>query len=108
MDIGELFDDNGILKSVDELTDKAKAAISSVKVTERTYGKDDRETTEKTTDIRLWDKGKALVELGKHFGIFEKDNNQKRLDVVVMPAVVINGNTFELKVGQEVKASTED
>ena len=76
MEITELFDDNGNIKDPSMLSDKAKAAVSSIKITKRTYGKDENETEEETTEMKLWDKGKALVELGKHLGIFEKNNEQ--------------------------------
>jgi phage terminase small subunit len=76
MDIGELYDEDGNIKKIGDLSVKAKASISSVKVTEKSYGRDDNETFEKTIEMKLWDKGKALVELGRHLGIFEKDNNQ--------------------------------
>jgi len=82
MTIDELFEEDGCFKKVAKLSDKAKASVSSVKITERTYGKDDRETTEKTTEMKLWDKGKALVELGKHLGIFKEDNEQKLIPEV--------------------------
>lgn len=77
MDIGQLYDENGYMRSVNELSDNAKAAVSSVKITERSYGRDENTTIEKTTEMKLWDKGKALVELGRHLGVFEKDNGQK-------------------------------
>lgn len=84
MDIGELFEGDG-LKSASELSDKAKASISSIKVIKKTYGKDDNKTTEESTEYKLWDKRAALVDLGKHLGIFEKDNSQKAagLNIVV-------------------------
>lgn len=77
MTIDEIFDGNNHIKEVDMLSDKAKASISSIKITQKTYGKDDNETTEVTKEVKLWDKGKALVELGKHLGIFKEDNEQK-------------------------------
>jgi len=77
MTIDELFDDYVNVINPTMLSDKAKAAVSSVKVTKRTYGKDANETEEETTELKLWDKGKALVELGRHLGIFSEDNRQK-------------------------------
>lgn len=77
MTIDEIFDEDGDIKGVHSLSDKAKAAVSSVKVVSKTYGKEDNETTEVTKEVKLWDKGKALVELGKHLGIFAEDNSQK-------------------------------
>lgn len=84
MTIDEIYTDTNSLKDIRSLSDKAKAAVAGVKVTEKTYGKDDNETTEKTTEIKLWDKGKALVELGKHLGIFKEDNNQR---ATILPVI---------------------
>lgn len=59
------------LTSVD--ADKA-AAIGSIKrvEVETEFG------TRITTSFQLWDKVSALEKLGKHLGVFEADNNQKR------------------------------
>ena len=97
MTVDLIFDENGNIKNVHELDDKAKAAISSIKITERTYGKDDNETTETTKEVKLWDKGKALVELGKHMGIFKEDNDQRTIK-----NVIVNGEVAD-KVFEKLK-----
>lgn len=53
------------------------AAVSSVKITEiigETF-------TRTTTEFKLHDKKGALEMLGRHLGIFEKDNTQKQVDI---------------------------
>ena len=40
-------------------------------------------TSEFTTELKLADKRSALVDLGRHIGIFEKDNNQKVIKIKV-------------------------
>lgn len=39
--------------------------------------------TEVTTELKLADKKAALVDLGRHIGIFEKDNTQKKIKIKV-------------------------
>lgn len=97
MTIDELFDNNGVIKNPTLLSDKAKAAVSSVKITKRTYGKDYNETEEETTELKLWDKGKALVELGKHMGIFKDDNNQRAVKNIIVTGEVVENVIDKLK-----------
>ena len=78
MSIDELYNESGDIKAVHSLSDKAKASVSSVKITEKAIVCDETsKVIERTTEMRLWDKGKALVELRKHLGIFSEDNRQK-------------------------------
>lgn len=44
-------------------------AIASVKITQTEAGV--------MTEFKLWDKMKALEQLSRHLGLFEKDNNQQ-------------------------------
>lgn len=74
----DLFNANGTLKKLDELSDDQKALLSSVESEEISKGKKKGSVKK----IKIWDKTKALEMLAKHFGLFEKDNSQK-------PAVVI-------------------
>jgi phage terminase small subunit len=78
MNIGEVFNENGLIQNPSMLSQKAKAAISSVKITKRSYGRDDNKTEEETTEYKLWDKVKALTKLGEHLGIFENDNEENK------------------------------
>lgn len=68
------------LKFIDE--DKT-AAVSAVKNTVKsTYNTATRETTTDTiTEIKFHDKVSALEKLGRHLGIFEKDNGQRKLEI---------------------------
>lgn len=67
-------------KSLDEITVDQSAAISSIEVSEFSGGKDNR-ASETKIKFRLHDKRAALVDLGKHIGIFEKDNRQKSINL---------------------------
>lgn len=69
-DIRKLFNDTGSLKRVEELDDDAAGCISSIEVvTKRVPGSDENEV-EHTAKIKLWDKGSALLNMGKHLGMF--------------------------------------
>lgn len=74
------IDDDGEmkLKGFSDIDRDKLAVVESVKVN-LTKNKDgDREYT--TTQFKLYDKRAALVDLGKHFGIFERDNRQQNID----------------------------
>lgn len=69
-DIRKLFSDTGSLKRVEDLDDDAAGCISAIEVvTKRVPGSDDNEV-EHTAKIKLWDKGSALLNMGKHLGMF--------------------------------------
>lgn len=74
--------ENSILE-LKNLDDEVTAAVSSVETTietrmDHSSGKTQAINTNRTK-IRLHDKRAALVDLGKHLGIFERDNNQKQI-----------------------------
>lgn len=56
-----VFNDKGALKTISELTEDEAAAISSIEL-----GDDG------AMKIRFWDKRAALVDLGKHLGLFKE------------------------------------
>lgn len=75
-DIRTLFDDGGRLHHITMIPDAVAAAVQSIEVdTKRTRkAKGDEETSEleaeATLKIKMWDKRAALVDLGKHLGMF--------------------------------------
>ena len=74
------------IKSFDAIKRENLAVIESIKIS-TTKGKDnDREY--KTTQFKLHIKLNALEQLGKHLGIFERDNEQKAVNVIDILAVV--------------------
>lgn len=72
-DIRNVLTVDNALADVKQLDDDSAAAIASIKVTE---DKSMGEVIGETKEVKLWDKLRALDSLGKHFGIFEKDNSQ--------------------------------
>ncbi len=71
-DIRQLFTDDGGLKRIESLDANAAACLSSVEVITRRVPGCDRDDPEyeNVAKIRLWDKRAALVDLGKHLGMF--------------------------------------
>lgn len=65
--------------------DRDKAAvISGIKKSKTTFGDGDGSEGEKeTVEFKMWDKLNALEKLGKHLGIFEADNKQKKAIITV-------------------------
>ena len=74
VDIREVFGPDNVLFDVRQIDDSTAAAISSVEVDEMKMG---GITIGNTKKIKFHDKIRALEALGKHLGIFEKDNKQK-------------------------------
>jgi len=74
LDVRKLFSPDGSLKAVHELDDDTAAALVSldVRLTESESG----EIT-KTARIKLADKRAALVDLGRHLGIFDVKREQE-------------------------------
>lgn len=71
-DIRKLFTETGGLKRVEHLDDDAAACLSSVEVVTRRVPGTDRDDPEyeHVSKVRMWDKRAALVDLGKHLGMF--------------------------------------
>lgn len=65
------------LKTLDK---RKTAAVASIKTTVRGT----QEGPETTTEIKLHSKIAALELMGKHIGLFEKDNSQKKQDPVIL------------------------
>lgn len=95
-DIRRLLADDGTLKPPAEWDADTAAAVSSIKVRELFgEGKDGKGLIGHTVEVKLWDKGGALDRLGKHLGMYEKDNAQK------------NANIFAGLPREQVKAIVE-
>ena len=69
-------DDNTIAQLANLERDTVKP-VTGIKVTEKTVHFDGGQEITVTTELKLADKRAALVDVGRHIGIFEKDNKQK-------------------------------
>jgi phage terminase small subunit len=79
-DVRKLFTSNGNLVPVVELDDAAAACLSSIEVTTRKVRGGDDDEVEQVSKVRLWDKRAALVDIGKHLGMF-KERIDHSLDI---------------------------
>jgi len=76
-DPGELYDGDGNLIPLPDLPEHVRRAIGSIDIETRMEGKGDEAVPVTTTKVKVWDKNVALANVGKHLGLFEKDNSQK-------------------------------
>lgn len=84
-DLEEFYDENGQLKPVKSLKKTQSAAIKGIKVRETTvHTKKGGKITKVDTEFILHDKLSALESLGRHLGIYEKDNKQKDVTQTVI------------------------
>lgn len=70
-DIRKIYKEDGSLMKPGEFDDESAGAVAGLESTEDIF------TLVSTKKVRLTDKVKALEILGRHLGIFEKDNGQK-------------------------------
>lgn len=81
-DLRGLVDEQGNLKPLHKLTDEEAAAVSSVEVIIKNAKAGDNQT-DTIHKIRMWDKGKALEALAKHFALFdERVQHSGKIEVV--------------------------
>lgn len=79
-DIRELMTADNAVLDLKQVDDDTAGAISAIEVDEiRMEGM----TIGETKKVKLWDKMRALDSLGKHFGLFEKDNSQKKSEIAI-------------------------
>jgi len=69
-DIRKFFSETGSLKRVEDLDDDAAGCISAIEVVTKRVPGSDSDEVEHTAKIKLWDKGSALLNMGKHLGMF--------------------------------------
>lgn len=69
-DIRKMFGPGGHLLPIDALDDDAAAALSSIEVVTRKVPGGEEAEVEHVAKIKVWDKRAALVDIGKHLGMF--------------------------------------
>lgn len=95
-DIREVFDVDGGLIHVKQLDANNAGAIASIKSSEE-WGEDkegNKIITGTLKEVKVFDKIRALQDLGKHLGLFEKDNSQKAAETPKQ-VIIINGKEVE-------------
>ena len=83
-DIRKLYDENGNLIHITELDDDTAGAVTGIEIAREGFGK--KTEDEAPTYIHKYkfaDKTKALDSIARHLGMFEKDNEQSRGDVII-------------------------
>jgi phage terminase small subunit len=74
----QLLGENGELIPLNKLTDRTAQAIAGFEQIDRIIpGEDDNPTTERRMKYKLVDRQKSLEMMGRHHGLFDKDNRQK-------------------------------
>ena len=76
----ELMDEAGNLIPLNMLSRDQAQLIAGYKHKQRSFDTDDGPVIEDTIEYRLTDRLKAIEMIGRHHGIFEKDNRQKAID----------------------------
>ncbi len=72
------------IKDLTKLSRKTTKPVIGIKSQVKTYKQEDGTVVkEVTAELKMHDKRGALVDLGKHLGIFEKDNEQKSFKIKV-------------------------
>lgn len=79
----KFFKKDGSLIPIHELDDDTAACIGGIDIQEHWEGTGNDAELIKTKKIKIIDKLGALRDVGKHQGIFEKDNNQKNIAAVM-------------------------
>ena len=80
-DPAQLFDENGCLLPIDKMPEDIRMALKNMDATTRNLGEGEVKYINK---IHMHDKLKALQDLGKHIGFFEKDNVQRKQEAATI------------------------
>lgn len=92
-DIRNFYNADGSLKLPKDIEDKDAACLAGIEADELfgvIPGSDgERGRIGETKKIKLYDKVRALDALGKHVGLFEKDNQQKKSEAVSPETLIL-------------------
>lgn len=86
-DIRKAYTVDGSLKAPSEFDDDTAGALAGIESYEERVSdadSDDKIVVGTTKKIKTNDKIRALDALGRHFGIFEKDNKQREIQIPVI------------------------
>lgn len=77
VDPGDFYDADGALIPVHKLPEHVRRAVASVEHETRMEGKGPDRVAVTTQKVKLNDKNTALANIGRHLGVFDKDNAQR-------------------------------
>lgn len=80
-DVRNVLTVDGGLRDASEWDDDTAGAVASVKSMEVHSPEGEKIGTNR--EVKMYDKLRALEALGKHIGIFEKDNSQKKTEISI-------------------------
>jgi phage terminase small subunit len=82
--INDFVEDGNSIRDISKLSKRKNKPVIGIKtkVEKKKYG-DSLEIEEKTVELKFADKRAALVDLGRHLGIFKEDNDQKATKIKV-------------------------
>lgn len=78
----KMFDDNGNLIPIHQLDADTAATIGGFEVVSKSISGGEQEV-EHVHKFKVWDKNVALDKLAKNLGLFEKDNDQRDINITI-------------------------
>lgn len=94
--INDFIGEGNVINDISEQSREINKPVAGLKVKETftTTGRGDDAVTERsvTTELKMADKRAALVDLGRHLGVFEKDNEQARKMPLAIKLKIVRPN----------------
>jgi len=81
--IKDFVKEGNVIKDISKMNKQKLKPITGIKVREIITTMGGVTTKEITTELKMTDKRAAVIDLGRHLGIFEKDNKQKAMKIKV-------------------------
>lgn len=81
--IKDFVKEGNVIKDISRMNKTKLKPVTGIKVKETFTTIGGVTTKEVTTEIKMVDKRAAVIDLGRHLGIFEKDNNQRATKIKV-------------------------
>jgi phage terminase small subunit len=92
----QLADEDGAWIPIHMLTNEQAAAVAAIKETRRMITSGDDVIEERRLEYKLVDRQKAAEILARHHGLFERDNEQQKLDMPIrLVAMPVGDMTLE-------------
>lgn len=93
--IQDFINEGNSIQDISKVDEPKAAAVSAIETSEST-SKDGTVTV--NTKFKLYNKVDALEKIGRHLGIFEKDNQQQKSDIVIKQNVIKLANGDEINI----------